>query len=812
MTKKTCFHCGLPVPESVDLHIHYQHRDEPACCAGCQAVAQSIIDSGLGQYYEQRTAQALQAVLPPQEVLNQIKLYDLPEVQADFVEATSENEREALLMLSGITCAACVWLIEQQLLHLPGIVRVDLNYSTHRARVAWDNTRVCLSDILLCIRQSGYEALPYDAMRHEATAQKERKQAIFRLWVAGLSMMQVMMYAVPTYLFGDIEAEFLYLLHWTGMILTLPVVLYSAIPFYQGAWRDIKNRTVGMDVPIALAVLLAFSASTVALLHRASEGIFFDSISMFVFLLLGGRYLEHIARRKAADATERLVKLVPAFCHRLPEYPHTSTQEEAVVAKLQINDVILVKAGEIIVADGTVLEGESEVNEAMLTGESLPQAKMAGSHVTAGTNNVDSPLLIQVSGVGNNTRLGGIVRLLDTALSQKPHIARLADRYASWFVAALLILAICVFAFWSWHDNANRALWITVSLLVITCPCALSLATPAALAAATGNLTAKGLLVGSAHSLEGLAKVDQVILDKTGTLTEGQLAVEQAIFTPTHTPSTQQEILNITCALEAQSEHPIAVALRRHYHQAQTIDLKNILNRVGQGVSAQTADGQIWRIGRISHVAEIAGNPPIWLPENHIGTLVAVGNQHGFQAAFCLNDTIKDSAMDAVAQLKQLGLHTHLLSGDNRAVSQKVADTLQIEQVCAEASPEEKLAYVSQLQRNGHCVLMVGDGVNDAPVLAQADVSVAMDSGADVSREGSDMVMMNRQLSLLPQAVQVGRKTRRIIQENLLWALAYNAVAVPIAATGHATPAVAALGMACSSLLVVLNALRLLRN
>lgn len=811
MNKKTCFHCGLPVPKGMDLTIHYQSEEKPACCAGCQAVAQSIIDSGLGQYYEQRTAQALQAALPPQELLEQIKLYDLPEVQADFVEIKSENEHEALLMLSGITCAACVWLIEQQLLHLPGIVRVDLNYSTHRARVAWDNSRVKLSDILLKIQQSGYDASPYDAMRHEESAQKERKQAILRLWVAGLSMMQVMMYALPTYLFGDIEPEFLHLLHWAGMILTLPVIVYSAVPFYQGAWRDIKNRRVGMDVPIALAVILAFSASTIALLQKAGEGIFFDSISMFVFLLLGGRYLEKMARRKAADATERLVKLVPAFCHRLPEYPQSMTQEEAVVAKLQCNDVILVKAGEIIVADGIVIEGESEVNEAMLTGESLPQVKNMGNKVTAGTTNIASPLLVQVSNVGSNTRLGGIVRLLDTALSQKPRMARIADRYASWFVAALLILAACIFVLWTWQVDANKGLWVTVSLLVITCPCALSLATPAALAAATGNLTSKGLLIGSAHSLEGLAKINQVIFDKTGTLTEGKLNVQHALFA-TQNSDKQQHIINIACALEAQSEHPIARALCHHYPQSQAVSLSNLLNSVGQGVSAQTKEGQIWRIGNIRYVSEIAGDIPDWLKRQHIGTIVALGNQHGFQAAFYLSDVLKEGAKQTVVQLAKLGLNTHLLSGDNNIVSQHIAQMLNIKHVRAEASPEEKLDYVAQLQRNGHCVLMVGDGVNDAPVLAQADVSIAMDSGADVSREGSDMVMMNHHLHLLPQAVEVGRRTRHIIQENLLWALTYNAIAVPIAATGHATPAVAALGMACSSLLVVLNALRLLRN
>ncbi|MDO5686166.1 MAG: heavy metal translocating P-type ATPase [Neisseria sp.] len=815
--KKICFHCGLDVPPDLNLPILYEGREEPSCCAGCQAVAQSIIDAGLGKYYEERTAEAQRGELPPQEILEQLKLYDLPEVQADFVEVKSENEREALLMLSGITCAACVWLIEQRLMRLSGVVRVDLNYGTHRARVAWDASRLNLSQILLLIRQTGYEAHPYDAMKVEAQAQKERKQALLRLWVAGLSMMQVMMYAVPTYLFGDIEPQFLWLLHWANMVLTLPVVLFSAVPFYRGAIRDLKNRRVGMDTPIALAVSLAFIASTIALLRREEGGVFFDSVSMFVFLLLGGRYLEQMARSKAAYATERLVKLVPAFCHRLPDYPHERTVQEAAVVQVEEGDVLLVKAGEVIPADGEVLDGESEVNEAMLTGESLPVGKRAGDKVTAGTTNTASPLIMRVLGVGTHTRLGSIVRLLDTALAQKPRMAQIADRYASVFVAALLSLAVLIFAFWTWHADANRALWVTVSLLVITCPCALSLATPAALTAGTGNLTASGMLVSSGAALETLAHVDDVIFDKTGTLTEGKLRVSAVGFdgqnatdsgSPGQLPACYADIV---CALEAQSEHPIALALLEQYRAtANAVMVENVINTVGQGIAAQI-DGEVWRLGRIAYVAQIAGNPPSWAQRTHDGTMVALGNVHGFQAAFYLADTIKDNAAATVKSLNQMGLRTHLLSGDMQTAAQTVAEKLAIQNVTAEASPEEKLAYVQSLQRQGRKVLMVGDGVNDAPVLAQADVSVAMAGGADVSREGSDMVMMNRDLRILPRSLKIARKTQHIIRQNLAWALTYNAIAVPIAAMGYAKPVVAALGMAASSLLVVSNALRLLR-
>ena len=439
-----CFHCGLPVLEGAVFPVVYHQVEQATCCAGCQAVAQSIIDAGLDYYYEQRTADADKAALPDADILAKLRLYDLPEVQQGFVYEQGES-KQATLLLEGITCAACVWLIEQTLSRLVGVISVSINYSNHRLHVSWQAEQVALSDILLSIQKIGYQAQPYDSEQQHVLQTKQRKQALVRLWIAGLSMMQVMMYAVPTYLYGDIEPVFLWLLHWASMVSTLPVVVYSAIPFYQGAWRDWRNRRVGMDTPISLAIVLAFGASMYALFSRAAEGVYFDSISMFVFLLLGGRYLEQIARRKAADATERLSKLIPAFCHVLPHYPIQESQE-GLVAHLQVGDVVLVRAGEVFPVDGVVLSGSSDVNQALLTGESLPILKEAGQSVQAGTVNGSSPLCVQTTGVGQYTRLSSIVRLLDGAMAQKPKIALVADRYASVFVAVLLLLALGTFA------------------------------------------------------------------------------------------------------------------------------------------------------------------------------------------------------------------------------------------------------------------------------------------------------------------------------------------------------------------------------
>ena len=621
--------------------------------------------------------------------------------------------------------------------------------------------------------------------------------------------MQVMMYAVPTYLYGgtdEIEPVFLWLLHWASMVLTLPVVVYSAVPFYQGAMRDWRNRRVGMDTPISLAIVLAFGASMYALLSKTAAGIYFDSISMFVFLLLGGRYLEQIARRKATDATERLSKLIPVFCHVLPHYPAQDGQE-GLVAHLKQGDVVLVRAGEVFPVDGCVVSGSTEVNQALLTGESIPVLRETGQSVQAGTLNVSSPVCVQTTAVGQYTRLSSIVRLLDGAMAQKPKIALLADRYASVFVALLLVLAALTMGYWWRASGFESALWIVVSLLVITCPCALSLATPTALAAATGFLANRGLLISRGHSLETLAHVTDVVFDKTGTLTTGQFAVTQVQLLGAYS---SEQAWAYAAALERFSEHPLAQALVAADSSAFEMTPVNVQNTPGQGVQAQM-DGLQWAIGRPVWVADLFG---LNLSEGLLaasGSWIALGNEQQLVAYFCLQDTLKPDARPLMQRLQDMGMNVHVLSGDGEGAVRSVAQALNIAQQQAEATPESKLTYVKNLQQQGKTVLMVGDGINDAPVLVQADVSIAVDGGADVAQAGSDLVMVQANMDLVALALQQGKKTRRIIQENLLWAAVYNVVAVPIAMMGFANPWIAALGMAISSLLVTFNAMRLLR-
>jgi Cu2+-exporting ATPase len=805
-----CFHCGLPVSETVDFPVRYRDKTEATCCAGCQAVAQTIIDSGLSEYYAHRTQGARQAEALPADILQQIRLYDSEELQKSFVHQRDENSREAALILEGITCAACVWLNEQHIRQLPGVLSVDINYTSHRARVCWDNSRIRLSQILEAISAIGYRAHPYDAERQEALAQKQRKQAISRLWAAGLSMMQVMMYAVPVYLApdGDIDPDFLWLLHWASLLLTLPVLLYSAVPFYQNTWRDLKTGRVGMDTPVTIGIFTAFFASLWALINKIPHGVYFDSVSMFVFLLLGGRYLEGIARRKAGEATESLVKLIPAFAHRAANWPDSRVTDEATVTMLNPGDVILVKPGETIPGDGEVLDGNSATNEALISGESRPIAKSVGDSVIAGSVNTSSPLYIRISQTGQQTRLAGIVRLLDKALAEKPSLAVAADRFASWFVALLLLAAAGSYLVWHFIEPA-RALWIMVAVLVVSCPCALSLATPAALTAATGHLAALGLLITRGHALETLARVDDVVFDKTGTLTHGDMRLREQMQLG---QLTEAQSLAIAAALEQASEHPLAQAMRLAAAALSCPATTRLDSIAGKGVEGEI-DGETWRLGSLEFINQWLTVPMALPVDWHADcTLVVLANRQAPQAAFAIGDTVRADAAGMVKQLQQRGIKVHLLSGDGSSAVQSLADSLGIADWHARATPEDKLDFVGQLQQHGKRVLMVGDGINDAPVLARADVSLAMGGGTDVARASGDMVLMGDQLALIPQALVLSKKALGIIRQNLWWAAGYNLLALPLAMSGHLTPWLASLGMAASSLIVVSNALRLVKR
>ena len=798
-----CFHCGLPVPDGADYSVTIDGERRPMCCHGCQAVAQAIVDGGLTSFYAHRETPSRkpQDLIP--EALQRLELYDQPALQRSFVQDDGASTKTASLILEGITCAACVWLNERHVNALPGVLDFSVNYSTHRARVRWDEGQIHLSDILKAIGEIGYVAHPFDPGRQEALYKKEKSAALRRLAVAGLGAMQVMMLAIAMYSgdYSGMDDDMRTFMRWISLLLTLPVVFYSAAGFFSTAWRDLRRRQLSMEVPVSLAIGGAFAASVWSTISHGSE-VYFDSVCMFAFFLLTSRYLEMGARHRAGAAAEALVKLLPATATRL-----TATGEQVVaVSELAPGDRVLVRPGETIPADGRVVDGRSSVDESLLTGESLPRPRTIGDELVGGSVNVESPLQLTVDKVGEDTLVSAIVRLLDRAQSERPRVARLADRVAGWFVGALLIVAAAV-ALWWWLHAPGQAFAVTLSVLVVTCPCALSLATPTAVTAASGALTRLGLLTTRGHALETLAQTSHVLFDKTGTLTRGILQLSDVeLLAPDR--ADRARCLALAAAVESGSEHPVAKALCAHTPQIPRVS--ELSAQPGQGIEG-VIDGHHYRVGSPGYVAALSGHEAPELLANG-ATQVLLGDREGPLARFELRDELRDDADLAIRRLRELGLEVEILSGDAAAAVERVADQLGIAHARSGMRPDDKLARVRELQAEGHCVAMIGDGVNDAPVLAGADVSIAMGQGAQLAHASADMVVLSERLTTLPEGFRKARSTRKVIKQNLTWAILYNFSAVPLAAAGLVAPWMAAIGMSFSSLVVVFNALRLKGN
>jgi len=806
----TCFHCGLPLRGLGRFKVVVEGTERDMCCAGCAAVAQTIVDAGLVDYYRHRSAPGNRPEEGVPQWMRDLEGFDLEAVQRSFVQRGEAGACRTELLLEGVNCPACVWLVEQRLKRLPGVSDVSVNYAAQRVRVGWEDAQVKLSAILRTVADVGLRAHPFDAAHRSALRQKERRRRLFELALAALGMTQVMMYAVPAYLSdtGDIAPEFQTLMRWASLFLTLPVVLVSARSFFSGAWRDLTHLSVGMDVPIALAIGSAFAASCWAT-TAGSGDVYFDSLTMFVFLLLGARYLEAESRARAVVAIERLSHPLPATAASVPHYPDSRETQVVASASLNAGDTVLVAGGETVPADGIVAEGASEVNEALLSGESQPVPRRAGDAVVGGTLNVGSPLFVRVSGVGADTVLATIVRLADRALSEKPRFAQLAERVAGGFSLVVLVLAAGTALAWasagaeSWFRNA-------ISVLIVTCPCALALATPAALAAAAGRLSGIGLLVTRGHAMETFARVTDVVFDKTGTLTQNEMRVSRITALGA---LDDDAILSCAAGLELGSGHPVARALAAAIRDRKGVGAaaaSALMHCAGEGIEG-VVDGNRLRIGTEAFVGALVG---IRLPQDgnsgSSDSHVFLGRDGEWLARIDLEDALRDDAREAVDALRTAGATLHLLSGDAPPAVEAVARTLNLgDAVCAAATPRLKLHYVEALQNKGRVVAMVGDGINDAPVLAQAALSIAMGSGTDLARAHADMVLLSGRLMALAEGLAVARATRRVIRQNIIWAICYNVVAVPLAMAGWISPFAAALGMSASSLIVVGNALRL---
>lgn len=796
-TPLPCYHCALPVPAGSRFIAVVLGESREFCCPGCLAVAEAIVAGGLESYYQHRSEASANPEALPVQMVDELALYDRADVQQPFVRHDGDLAETTLLM-EGISCAACGWLIEKHLRTLPAVAEARLNLSNHRLHVRWADGQLPLSQVLGELRQIGYAAHPYQADRASEQLASENRLALRQLGVAGLLWFQAMMATMATWpeFNIDLSPELHTILRWVALFLTTPIVFYSCAPFFKGAMRDLRTRHLTMDVSVSLAIGSAYIAGVWTSITGVGE-LYFDAVGMFALFLLAGRYLERRARERTAAATAQLVNLLPASCLRLTP---DGQSERILLSELRIGDQVLVHPGAILPADGKILDGQSSVDESLLTGEYLPQPRTLGDAVTAGTMNVEGALTVEVQALGQDTRLSAIVRLLDRAQAEKPRLAEIADRAAQWFLLLSLIAAAAIGLLW-WELDSSRAFWIVLAMLVATCPCALSLATPTALTAATGTLHKLGLLLTRGHVLEGLNQIDTVIFDKTGTLTEGRLALRS--IRPLGTLDSDR-CLSLAAALENRSEHPIARAFGRAPMAAEEVH-----STPGLGLEGLVEERRL-RIGQPRFVCELSGAMVPSMPEE-AGQWLLLGDSQGPLAWLVLDDRLRADAPALLAACKARGWRTLLLSGDSSPMVASVAAELGIDEARGGLRPDDKLQVLQQLHKEGRKVLMLGDGVNDVPVLAAADISVAMGSATDLAKTSADAVLLSNRLDALVQAFSLARRTRRVIIENLLWAGLYNGLMLPFAALGWITPVWAAVGMSISSLTVVLNALRLTR-
>ncbi|MBF4489608.1 heavy metal translocating P-type ATPase [Psychrobacter sp. N25K4-3-2] len=912
-----CFHCGDPVPQP-PFYADILGKSREMCCMGCQLASQSIVEAGLEQYYLDRSEINRTASLPTQ--LTRLEAYDHDEIKSQFVYA-QDGLSVAELSVNNLRCAACTWLIESRLYEIDGISKCQVNLTNQRMRVIWDESKLPISRILAVINEIGYEAKPYRQDTHEAMLAKHNNKMLLRLGIAALGAMQAMMYAVALY-FGEYSGMLILqrdFLRWVSLFVSIPVFFYAGIPFFTSAWSAVRARQVNMDVPVSIALIVTFFASLYATITGNGQT-YYDSVSMFIFFLLAGRYIEHNARLKAATMANDLVVVEPVLVQKIAEnkedaalilqqlqknssnktdtsainqavhetgvkspigavasapikytpnfmqsmdanvhqitnriaqdWQQTSRQRDlskpdllkpAYVAEqkqmvtaqsLQVGDIIMVEAGSEIISDGILLSPTATVSQSLLTGEGDLIIKSQGDYIVGGAQNDSQPFEMLVTALPEDSQIGLIDRLMNRAMSEKPKLAQQADKLARWFVARILVLSALVFIGWYFVDP-SQAIWATVAVLVATCPCALSLATPIALTVSTNRLASYGFLTTRGHTLQTLAEITHVAFDKTGTLTYGKpnlLNIE--LIKPVSQnqnadssalPLQKDRFLGIAAALEVGSRHPIAHALLTAAYQLHLPPTQALQHYPAGGVEAMI-DGVLYRIGHMDFALDksatgenVDNNLTIDLLSHRASSAVVLSCQtsssSGWQALACFyfSDKVRDNARSMLDTLKDLGIESVMLTGDPSPQALVMAESLGMQSAYNGLSPTDKVNHIQQLQAQGSVVLMVGDGINDAPVLAAADVSTSIAGAADLAQVSSDSIILNGQIEAITAAKRIADKTERIIKQNFRWALAYNSIVLLPAAFGYVPPWLAAIGMSLSSLFVVLNALRLKR-
>lgn len=827
-----CFHCGEAVANDAQWQIVFDGQSRPLCCGGCEAVANTIISAGLQAYYRQRSepdnAGSIVGSLATDldATLAQAGAYGA--LQTDSALQTDGRASDTLdLMIEGMHCGACAWLLEQGLMAQPGVVQASVNLATERARVRIDPGRSDLTRLLKTVARLGFRAAPFESSQLDEQHARFHRVSLQRLFVAGIGMMQVMMVALPAYLTndGDIETQYANLLRWAALVLTTPVIAYSGWPFFRSAFQNLRFGRLGIDVPVSIGLAAAYCWSVTATFSGTGE-VYFDSVTMFVFLLLLARHLQWLVRRKGLARIAALGARSPVFATL-----QVDGQERLVnPTSLQPGDPIMVATGQCVPVDSELSQASTTIDQSILTGESEPVFVQSGDAVAAGCFVTGPSAHLTVRQTVQNSAVSRLESLVARGFDEKPRWVLLADRIAAGFVLVVMALAFLVWLTWMSIDS-SQAWPIAMTVLVVSCPCALSLATPSALSAATGGLIGHGILVTRADAMEALAQATDVVFDKTGTLTEGRpqvvaVDITQASKSLLEPSFDSNAALLIAAALEASAEHPFARALRLEAAKCdatggwQDSSVMATDHKAGFGVAGTLtrADGTTISLSLGSAqwcgIDASATEWPQLVQASEVFLVMGSPSLEASQllARFSFTDVLRPQAQATVAALQASGLAVHLLSGDRQAVVTHVANELGFTSVVANARPEQKQAFVRQLQAQGRRVIMVGDGMNDAPVLALADASVAVGQASDLARTAADVIALNPEPGALVLLLARAQMTRRIITQNLLWAAGYNSVMVPAAAIGWIAPWFAALGMALSSWLVVANAARLWRG
>ncbi|MAD42462.1 MAG: copper-translocating P-type ATPase [Arcobacter sp.] len=809
MSQVKCNHCHL----SFDDEIMIKEEELNFCCKGCQGVYHLLKSDGLDSFYDKL---GNKTITPPLNLdADDISKFDTPSFMDNYTTINKDGFYEIDLIIEGIHCAACVWLNEKILHDTKGLIEANINFTTNKAKVIWDGDELKLSDIILRVRSIGYNAYAYDSSIADEKATKAKREYFIKMMVAVIASMNIMMLSVAKYtgFFTGITPEVMHMIHIGEFLLATPVLFYSGWVFFKGAYFGLKNKILNMDFLVSSGALLTYIYSLFILFGGKGES-YFDSVAMIITFVLVGKYLEVIGKKSAVDTLDKIKSSLPLEAVVVDG----ENKRQVALNSINIGDIVEIKTGEKVPVDGIIIKGEGTFDEASLTGESVPIFKKVGDTVYSGTINSNNLIHFEVTKDFINSTFSSIVTLLEDSLNSKPEIQDKANEYSKGFTLTILTLSLLTFIVWYFfgldlgfdYEGTNhfeKSFIVAISVIVIACPCALALATPIASLIGISELAKKGLLFKEAKFIESLAKVNTVVFDKTGTLTKGELSVKKALVF-----NENSDKLNLLYSLLDTSTHPISKSVKKYLlekYDLQLQKLNNIKNIDAKGMSAEFINTN----GKVAKL--LGGNLELMLEENIKYDLTIENSVYIFAidneviASFELVDEVKDYAKDLIKYLQDKNIEVIMLTGDNQQVASKVSSSLNIKKYLSKQTPISKAEYIKKLKTDGKIVVMVGDGVNDSVALSNSDVAIAMGTSADISMEVSDIVLLNSSLPSLKDAFEISSRTYKFIKQNLAISLVYNLITIPFAMFGYVIPLVAALSMSLSSLIVVLNSLRI---